>query len=194
MPIVANVHPNGHARLDTVRRLDVDAHEERGEVRLALLARLLEIREARRLREEADRAGDLLLSRDRRADDRVALCEACRLLLAQVDVIIAPLALEQDDGRALRDHLALLREHLQDLAVLRRAQHEAFLLHLELLERHEELVALALERRDVVAHVRGVRALLRDRRQREALRRARIPRAREQSIEGLLLLDVRLRD
>ena len=118
-----------------------------------------------------------------------------RLLLREIDIVIAPLALEQHDRRARRKHLALIREHLEHLAILWRAQHEALLLHLEPIERYEELLALLLKRRDVVAHIRGIGALLRDRRQRQSVRRARVLRAREQAIEELLLLrDIRLRD
>lgn len=195
MPIVANVHPNGHARLDTVRRLDVDAHEERREIRLPLLARLLEICKARCLRQEADRSFDLLPARDRRPCDLIALGEARCLLLGEIDVVVAPLALEQHDRRALRDHITFLCEHLENLAVLRRAQDEALLLHLELIKRYEELLALLLKRRDVVAHIRGISALLRNRRQCQSVRRARILGAREQAIEELLLLRyIRLSD
>lgn len=145
MPIVANVHPNGHARLDTVRRLDVDAHEERREIRLPLLARLLEICKPRRLRQESDPSFDLLPARDRRPCDLIALGEARCLLLGEIDVVVAPLALEQHDRRALRDHLAFLCEHLENLAVLRRAQDDELLLHLELIKRYEELLALLVD-------------------------------------------------
>lgn len=75
------------------------------------------------------------------------------------------------------------------------AQHETLLLHLELIKRYEELLTLLLKRRDVVAHIRGIGALLRNRRQRQSVRRARVLCAREQAIEELLLLrDIRLRD
>ena len=117
------------------------------------------------------------------------------MLLADVDVVVAAVALQEHDRRASGDHLALLREDLDDAAVLRRAQRQALLLDFELLELHDERLLLLRERIDVVAHIARRFALLRDGRQAYGIRIARILRARQQLVEELLLLrDIGLRD
>ena len=114
------IHPYRHAGLDAILRFDVYAHLERRKIRLALFARLLEVRKTRCFRQKMNIAFDLLMVGHGRTNDLLSFRQMAGLVLAHIDIIIAAVTFQEYHRRVGLHHFALLCQHLQHFAGFRR--------------------------------------------------------------------------